>query len=230
MSYPSVTPSPAHPGHSGHSGYSAPTEEESSRRSIWSTIGSATGKAFAMPLRIASTAVNGGIFAAYYVTAAALTGLAATGGTIYGMGKIATDIVRGKPHKSLGEYAIAPARKTFNFISRLYYELPKHGAEVIFAGVAIAAVVTLAIVASSQGGGGGGGGGSCFIWLDTSSHHYHGSGSGGDGDTGSREGRDDDYNPSGISAALYPYRPAIVIGRKIMGKTTELLNRGQEVD
>ena len=217
--------------HTAYSQASSPIIEEEGRRSIWSSIGSAAGKACAMPLRIASTAVNGGIFAAYYVTAAALTGLAATGGTIYGMGKIATDIVRGKPHKSLGEYAIAPARKTFNFISRLYYELPKHGAEVIFAGVAIAAVVTLAIVASSQGGGGGGGGGgSCFIWLDTSSHHYHGSGSGGDGDTGSREGRDDDYNPSGISAALYPYRPAIVIGRKIMGKTTELLNRGQEVD
>lgn len=217
MSYPSVTPSPAYP---DHSGYSAPTKEENDRHSIWSTI----GKACAMPLRIASTAVNGGIFAAYYVTAAAITGLAATGGTIYGMGKIATDVVRGKPHKSLGEYAIAPARKTFNFISRLYYELPKHGAEVIFAGAAIVAVVTLAIVASAKGGGGGGG--SCFIWIDASDHHYHGSG----GDSGSREGRDDDYNPSGISAALYPYRPAIVLGRKIMGKTTELLNRGQEVE
>ena len=209
-----------------HTAYSRPIVEAEGSRSIWSSIGSAAGKACAMPLRIASTAVNGGIFAAYYVTAAAITGLAATGGTIYGMGKIATDVVRGKPHKSLGEYAIAPARKTFNFISRLYYELPKHGAEVIFAGAAIVAVVTLAIVASAKGGGGGGGGGSCFIWIDASDHHYHGSG----GDSGSREGRDDDYNPSGISAALYPYRPAIVLGRKIMGKTTELLNRGQEVE
>jgi len=189
---------------------------------MWSSIGGAAGKVCAMPFRLASTAVNGGVFAAYYVTAVAVTGLAAIGGTVFGMGKIAADAVRGKPHKSLREYAITPARETFNFISRPYYELPKHGPEVIFAGVAIAAITTLAILACK----GGGGSGNYFIWVDATHHHYPSDSS----HTGSREHPDNDYNPSGLSAALHPYRPAIVLGRKIMGKTTRILNRGQQVD
>lgn len=208
--------------HTAYSQASSPIIEEEGRRSIWSSIGSAAGKACAMPLRIASTAVNGGIFAAYYVTAVAITGLAAAGGTIYGMGKIATDVVRGRPHKSLQEYAITPARKTFNFISRLYYELPKHGAEYIFGSVGITVVAALSVIAMCSGSGSGGDGVStaCFLCIGGSDSF----GSSGE------EGSDEDYNPSGIRAALYPYRPAIVLGRKIMGKTTELLNRGQEDD
>ena len=206
------------------SNVSSPIIEEKGRRSIWSSIGSAAGKACAMPLRIASTAVNGGIFAAYYVTAVAFTGLAATGGTIYGMGKLATDVVRGRPHKSLQEYAITPARKTFNFISRLYYELPKHGAEVIFGSVGITVVAALSVIAMCSGSGGDGVSTACFLCIGTSDSYGSG------GDQVSEEGPDEDYNPSGILAALYPYRPAIVLGRKIMGKTTELLNRGQEAD
>lgn len=205
--------------HTAYSQASSPIIEEEGRRSIWSSIGSAAGKACAMPLRIASTAVNGGIFAAYYVTAVAITGLAAAGGTIYGVGKLAADAVRGRPHKSLQEYAITPARKTFNFISRLYYELPKHGAEVIF-GSGVAVVAALSVIAMCSASGGDGVSTACFVCIFTPD----GYGSGGE------EGSDEDYNPSGIRAALYPYRPAIVLGRKIMGKTTELLNRGQEAD
>ena len=215
-----IPPSTTHPG----SGINTTAPEKKSRNSIWSSVSSAAGKTFAMPFRLASTAVNGGIFAAYYVTAVAVTGLAATGSTFIGMGKIAIDVVRGKPHKSLREYAITPARETFNYISRLYYELPKHGPEIIFAGVAIAAVTTLAILAAGDGGGGGGG--NCFIWLGTP--HYCCSADGSH--TGHRERPDDDYNPSGFTAALHPYRPSIVLGRKIMGKTSQLLNRGQQVD
>ena len=207
-----------------HTAYSHPIVEAEGSRSIWSSIGSAAGKACAMPLRIASTALNGGIFATYYVTAVAITGLAAAGGTIYGVGKLATDVVRGRPHKSLQEYAITPARKTFNFISRLYYELPKHGAEVIFGSVGIAAVVAVSVIAmfSSSGGGVDGVSTACCLWIGTSDSYG--------GDQVSEEGPDEDYNPSGISAALYPYRPAIVLGRKIMGKTTELLNPVLEAD
>lgn len=205
-----------------HTAYSSPIIEEG-RRSIWSSIGSAAGKACAMPLRIASTAVNGGIFAAYYVTAVAITGLAAAGGTIYGMGKIATDVVRGRPHKSLQEYAITPARKTFNFISRLYYELPKHGAEYIFGSAGIVALAALSVIAMCSGNGGDGVSTACFLCIGSSDSY-------GSGDQASEEGSDEDYNPSGITAALYPYRPAIVLGRKIMGKTTELLNPVLEAD
>lgn len=220
MCHPGIAPTPAY--HS-HFRPSAPSMEESGRRSIWSSIGSAAGKACAMPFRLASTAVNGAVFAAYYVTTVTVTGLAAVGGTAFGMGKIAADAVRGKPHKSLREYAITPARETFNFISRLYYELPKRGPEVIFAGVAIAAVVTLAILASKDRGSGND---SYFVWIDTTHHHYPGDGP----HPSSREHPDDDYNPSGFRAALHPYRPAIVLGRKIMGKTIRILNRGQQVD
>ncbi|USE38882.1 hypothetical protein [Endozoicomonas sp. SCSIO W0465] len=224
MSYPNVIPTSTH---LGHARFSAPTMEKDSRRSIWSSVGRAAGKAVAMPFRLASTVVNGGVFAAYYVTTMAITGLAATGGTVFGMAKIATDHIRGKPHKSLSEYAITPARKTFNFMSRLYNELPKHGAECIFAGVAIAAVTAVAIIAMSQGGGDCGSGcGNVFIFMDTTHHHYHGGG----GSTGYREYSDDDYNPSGLAAILHPYRPSIVLGRKIMGKTTRILNQGHEVD
>lgn len=206
-----------------HTAYSHPIVEAEGSRSIWSSIGSAAGKACAMPLRIASTAVNGGIFAAYYVTAVAITGLAAAGGTIYGMGKIATDVVRGRPHKSLQEYAITPARKTFNFISRLYYELPKHGAEYIFGSAGVVALAALSVIAMCSGNGGDGVSTACFLCIATSDSY-------GSGDQASEEGSDEDYNPSGITAALYPYRPAIVLGRKIMGKTTELLNPVPEAD
>ena len=206
-----------------HTAYSRPIVEAEGSRSIWSSIGSAAGKACAMPLRIASTAVNGGIFAAYYVTAVAITGLAAAGGTIYGMGKIATDVVRGRPHKSLQEYAIAPARKTFNFISRLYYELPKHGAEYIFGSAGVVALAALSVIAMCSGNGGDGVSTACFLCIGASDSY-------GSGDQASEEGSDEDYNPSGITAALYPYRPAIVLGRKIMGKTTELLNPVLEAD
>ncbi|WP_257296561.1 hypothetical protein [Endozoicomonas sp. YOMI1] len=217
MSYPDVAPINVNP---GHSGFSAPTMGENGGRSVWSSIGRAAGKACAMPFRLASTVVNGGIFAAYYVTAVAVTGLAATGGTVFGIAKIATDVVRGKPHKSLREYAITPARETFNFISRMYYELPKHGSEIIFAGLAIATVSTLALIA------GGSGNSNCFVWIEIP--RYYDSGDGGH--KGYRERPDDDYNPSGFAAALYPYRPSIVLGRKIMGKTTQALNRGQKAD
>ena len=176
---------------------------ENSKRSLLSKVGSVAGKAAAMPFRIASTVVNGGIFAAYYVTTLAATGLAGAAGAVYGMIKIAADTASGKPHKSLCEYTITAGRETFNYISRLYYKLPKHGSETIFSGIAIVAITVVEFL-----GGGGGSGLPVNTSYDDSS----------------------DYNPSGIKAALHPYRPSILLGRKIMEKTTELLNRGTGVD
>ena len=214
---------------------SAPAQQDKGKHSLFESVCSATGKAIAMPFRLASSAVNGGIFAAYYVTAAAATGLAAAGGTVFGMVKIAADVAQGKPHKSLCDYTITAARETFNFISQAYYELPKHGPEIIFASAVIVAVTTLAIMAGADapvgGGGGGHGGGNsgvCNSYLLIHSAHYSCPGS--IHRTVDRVRPEDDYNPSGITAALHPYRPAIVLGRKIMGKSSEVLNRGQEAD
>ena len=115
MSYPGVNPAAKYV---DQAQFPAPTMEENGRRIPWSSIGKAAGKACAMPFRIASTVVNGGVFAAYYVTAVAVTGLAATGGAVFGIGKIVTDVIRGKPHKSLLEYTIIPARATFKLYFR----------------------------------------------------------------------------------------------------------------
>ncbi len=152
--------------------------------------------------------VNGGVFAAYYITTMAATGLASAGGTVFGAVKIAADIAGGKPHKSLHEYTITAGRETYNYISRLYHTLPKHGSEAIFGGIAIFAVTTLVFLA---GGGGSGLGDLMRITHDDN------------------PGRTD-YNPSGIKAAMHPYRPSILLGRNIMGKTAEVLNRSKGVD
>ena len=218
MSYPGVVPVSTNV---SQTQFHAPAMEGSGRRSVWSSIGKAAAKACVMPFRIASTVVNGGVFAAYYVTAVAVTGLAATGGAVYGIGKMATDAIRGKPHKSLLEYTIKPARETFNCISRLYYELPRHGSEFIFSGVAVAAVTVLAIVAIVAGDG------NSHVWIHTPCC-YHSCGDAGG--SGHQKPADDDYNPSGLSAVLHPYRPSILLGRKIMGTTTQVLNSGQKVD
>ncbi|WP_257263303.1 hypothetical protein [Endozoicomonas sp. ONNA2] len=199
------------------------------QRSLFSSVCSATGKAIAMPFRLASTAVNGGVFAAYYVTTLATSGLAAVGGTIFGMVDIANDAAQGRPHKKLSDYTVTAARETFNFISNAYYKLPKHGAEIIFTSAVVVAVTTLAIMAGAEGGGSSGGSsGVCHghLWL----HSPHYCCAGNTPHSSERIRPEDDYNPSGITAALHPYRPAIVLGRKIMGKTTDIVNRGQEID
>ncbi|MGI2029938.1 hypothetical protein [Endozoicomonas acroporae] len=183
----------------------APPMEENSKRSLLSKVGRAAGKAVVIPSRLASTVLNGGIFAAYYVTALAATGLASAGGTVFGMAKIAVDVASGKPHKSLHEYTITAGRETFNYLSRPYYRLPKRGSEAIFAGVAVLAVTILVFLI------GGGGANIGPVHLDDNSDST-------------------DYNPSGIKAALHPYRPSILLGRKIMEKTTGVLNRGKVID
>ncbi|WP_422446392.1 MULTISPECIES: hypothetical protein [unclassified Endozoicomonas] len=121
------------------------------------------------------------------------------------MAKIAVDVASGKPHKSLHEYTITAGRETFNYLSRPYYTLPKRGSEAIFVGVAIVAVTILVFLA------GGGGANIGVVHLDDNSDST-------------------DYNPSGIKAALHPYRPSILLGRKIMEKTTGVLNRGKVID
>lgn len=199
-----------------------PTISEVSARisggSIWYGIGRVAGKAFASPFRTASTLVNAGVFGAYYVSTVAISGLVLTGSALSAPLRLASDRVTGNnPGKSLSEYVVSPVKKTYNFISRLYNELPDHGSEIIFAGVGILAVGALAIVAVCREGGRGCRG-SNFVYIDAGTHHYHNgpesreNGSGGD---------------SYFSRMLRPYKISTNIGVAIMDKTTRLVNGPQ---
>ena len=186
--------------------------------SIWSDIGRVAGKAFAAPFRSASSLVNAGIFGAYYVSTLAISGVALTGSALSAPVRLAVDRACGKnPDKSLSEYVISPAKKTYNFISRLYNDLPDHASEKIFAGVAIVAVVAMAIVATVSDSGSNRGG--TFIFIDAGTNHYH---------YGS-EGRHTD-NDSYFSRMLRPYKVFTDIGVAIMDKTTKLIDGNNSVE
>ncbi len=192
-------------------------------RSIWSDIGRVAGKALAFPFRTASTAVNAGIFSAYYVSTIAVSGLVLTGSALAAPVRIAVNHATGNnPGKSLSEYVISPAKKTYNFISRLYHELPEHASEKIFLGVTVGVVVGLAIVAMSEGSGPCG----TFIYVDAGkTNHYH-YGSSGHG----QEHQSDSDNDSYVCRLLRAYKISTDIGAALMNKTTQLVNGHQLID
>ena len=185
--------------------------------SIWSDIGRVAGKALAFPFRTASTVVNAGIFSAYYVSTIAISGLVLTGSALSAPIRMMADRTAEKnPGKSLSEYVISPAKKTYNFISRLYHELSEHASEKIFLGVTVGIVVGLAIMAVSEGSG------SCgtFIYVNTgTTNHYHSSGQQGDSD-----------NDSYVCRLLRAYKISTDIGAALMNKTTQLVNGYQLID
>lgn len=188
--------------------------------SIWSDIGRVAGKAFAAPFRSASSLVNAGVFGAYYVSTMAISGVALTGSALSAPVRMAVDRACGKnPDKSLSEYAISPAKKTYNFVSRLYNELPDHASEKIFAGVAIVAVVAMAIVATVSDSGSNRGG--TFVFIDAGTNHYH---------YGPGERHADSDNDSYFSRMLRPYKVFTDIGVAIMDTTTKLIDGNNSVE
>lgn len=191
-----------------------------SGHSIWSDIGRVAGKAFAAPIRSASSLVNAGIFGAYYVSTMAISGVALTGSALSAPVRLAVDRARGKnSDKSLSEYVISPAKKTYNFISRLYNELPDHASEKIFAGVAIVAVAAMIIIASVNNSGSNHGG--TFIFIDAGTNHYH---------YGPGERNADSDNDSYFSRMLRPYKVFTDVGVAIMDKTTKLIGGNDSVE
>ncbi len=193
--------------------------------SIWSDIAHVAGKVVAAPFRTASTLVNAGVFGAYYVTTMAVTGLVLVGSSLAAPVRILTDLSFRHQVKPLSEYVISPTKKTFNFISRLYNELPECGSQLIFAGVGIIAVAAVAIVAaaSDRGEGGNRRGGNSYYFIDIQNnvntyperyegHHY--------------ETDDDSY----FWRMLRPYKISTDIGAVIMNKTERMVNGPQVIE
>ena len=188
--------------------------------SIWSEIGRVAGKAFAAPFRSASSLVNASIFGAYYVSTLAISGVALTGSALSAPVRLAVDRASGKNSgKSLSEYVISPAKKTYNYISRLYNELPDHASEKIFAGIAIVAVAAMAIIATVSNSGSNRGG--TFVFIDAGTNHYH---------YGPRGRHTDSNDDSYFSRMLRPYKVFTDIGVASMDKTTKFIDGSNSVE
>lgn len=197
---------------------------EGSGGSIWSDIGRVAGKIVAAPFRTASTLVNAGVFGAYYVTTIAVTGLVFLGTSLVLPVRMTADFCFKHQVKPLAEYSVSPARKTFNFISRLYNELPDWGSQVIFVGVGIVAVAAVAIVAlASDRGEGGNRRGNSYYFFDVNTNvntyperyderHYE---------------TDDD---SFFWRMMRPYKISTDIGAAIMNKTESVVNGPQVIE
>ena len=186
--------------------------------SIWSGIGRVAGKVLAAPIRSASSLVNAGVFGAYYVSTLAITGVALTGSALSTPVRLAVDRACGKhSDKSLSEYVISPAKKTYNFVSRLYNDLPDHASEKIFGGIAIVGVVAVAIVAAACSSGSSHGG--TFVYVDAGTNHYHYG-------PGERHTGSDSY----FSRILRPYKVFTDVGVAIMDKTTKLIDGSKSVE
>ena len=198
---------------------------EGSGGSIWSDIGHVAGKVVAAPFRTASTLVNAGIFGAYYVTTLAVTGLVGFGSILALPVRMTADLCLKHQVKPLAEYAVSPARKTFNFISRLYNELPDWGSQAIFAGVGIVAIAAVAIVAIAsdcgERGNQRGGNSYYFIEVNTNVNTY---------DRYNRHHYETDDDDSFIWEMARPYKISTDIGAAIMGKTERLVNGPQVIE
>ncbi len=192
--------------------------------SIWSDIGRVAGKAFAFPFRAASTVVNAGVFGAYYVSTVTISGLVLTGSALVAPLRKAADHATGKnPGKSLSEYVISPAKKTYNFISRLYHELPEHASEKIFAGVTVVAAAALLAIGLTRGARSDRDrcSGSTFVYMDMGTqvnNHYHGDSS------GHCRGHQDSDNDSYAARLLRPYKVFTDVGAALMNRTTQWVN------
>ena len=206
----------------------SPIYEASAHRaggSIWSDIGHVAGKVVAAPFRTASSLVNAGVFGAYYVTTMAVTGLVFVGSGLAAPVRVLTDLCFRHQVKPLSEYLISPAKKTFNFISRLYNELPECGSQLIFAGVGIVALAAVAIVAaaSNRGDGENRRGGNSFYYLDarTTVNNY----------PERYEGRyDESDDESFFWKMMRPYKISTDIGAAIMSKTERMVNGPQFIE
>ena len=193
-----------------------------SHGSRWSDIRRAAGKVLAAPFRTASTLVNAGVFGAYYVTTMAISGLVLTGSALVAPVRMIADLSLGRIHeKRVADYVVSPAKKTFNFISRLYDELPKHAPEFIFSGVGIVAVaaVTIYSVARKDAGGDQPFRGETrvhFHFYDQSGEPHH--------PVGAERRHDDSDDGSYFMRMLRPYKISIDAGAAIMGRTSRLVN------
>lgn len=193
--------------------------------SIWSDIGRLAGKVVAAPFRTGSTLVNAGVFGAYYVTTMAVTGLVFLGSSLALPVRMTADFCLRHQVKPLSEYTVSPAKKTFNFISRLYNELPDWGSQVIFAGVGIVAVAVVAIVAlaSDRGEGGNHRTGNSYYFIDITTNvntypeRYN----------GRHYETDDD---SFFWRMMRPYKISTEIGAAIMDKTERMVNGPQVIE
>lgn len=203
----------------------SPIAEASTYRaggSIWSDIGRFAGKVVAAPFRTASSLVNAGVFGAYYVTTMAVTGLVFVGSGLAAPVRIFTDLCFRHQVKPLSEYVVSPAKKTFNFISRLYNELPDYGSQLIFAGVGIVALAAVAIVAAASDRREGGRGNSYyFIDVHANVNTYP------DRYNERRYETDDD---SFFWRMLRPYKISTEIGAAIMNKTESMVNGSQFIE
>lgn len=198
---------------------------EGSGGSIWSDIGHVAGKVVAAPFRTASSLVNAGVFGAYYVTTLAVTGVVFLGSTLALPVRMTADLCLKHQVKPLAEYAVSPARKTFNFISRLYNELPDWGSQAIFAGVGIVALAAVALVAIAsdcgERGNQRGGNSYYFIEVNTNVNTY---------DRYNRHHYETDDDDSFIWGMARPYKISTDIGAAIMGKTERLVNGPQVIE
>lgn len=192
-----------------------------SRGSRWSDIGRAAGKVLAAPFRTASTLVNAGVFGAYYVTTLAISGLVLTGSILVAPVRIIADLSLGRIYeKRLADYVVLPAKKTFNFISRLYDELPKHAPEFIFSGVGIVAVAAVTIFSVARKDAGD----DRLFRGETHVHFYDRSGEPYHSRVGAEGRHDDSDDGSYFMRMLRPYKISIDAGAAIMGRTSRLVN------
>ena len=203
--------------------YTSNSTTTAGKHSIWSDVGNVVGTVVSIPFRTSSTVVNGGVFAAYYVTNLATTSVAASLGFLYGGVRIAVDTFRGNnSQKSLYEYSITPAKITFNFIARFYNEIPDHASEKIFAAAIVIATLCAEIFASRESSNSSYS--SCsnrfFYGGQTVNNYYICSSP----DVANSFVRCPNGDDSFLSRIFRPYKIATNLGAGIMRQTTYLIN------
>ena len=102
-----------------------------------------------IPLRVCTTLLNAGIFAGYYVTVMAITGVGALTGALTGLAsKIKARFSSTPSQKSLKDYTVTYAKNTFELMILPYEQLPEKFKGSIFPAISGAALFlfeTLAI-------------------------------------------------------------------------------------